>query len=101
MLEFLKGLLFKQPSKFEYIKERYNLCWGEDGSDVYIVNVNGDLHVYSYDDYTLKQDEFINHINKEAVALAKRLRVPVWYHYRTERGVESVNYNYKRRGLYA
>lgn len=98
----IKRWLCIQPSTFEYVRETYNLYFGEDGSDVHIVNVNNELHIYSYDDYNRTElDHYICQVNNEAVEIAKRLKLPVRYYYRTATGVDSVFYDYRFRRIYA
>lgn len=102
MWEVIKGWLCVRPSRFEYIRESYNLYFGEDGSDVHIVNVGGEVHVYSYDDRSRTElDYYIETVNRDAIELAKRLKLPVRYYYRTATGIDSVQYNYCHRRLYA
>lgn len=102
MWELIKRWLCVQPSRFEYIRESYNLYFGEDGSDVHIVNVGGEVHVYSYDDHSRTElDYYIETVNRDAIELAKRLKLPVRYYYRTATGTDSIQYNYSHRRLYA
>lgn len=98
----LRRWLCIRPSKFEYVRETYSLYFGEDGSDVHIVNVNGELHIYSYDAYNRGElDHYICRVNNEAVELAKKLKLPVRYYYHTSTGIESVFYDYRYRRIYA
>ena len=102
MWELIKRWLYTQPSHFEYIRESYNLYFGEDGSDVHIVNVGGEVHAYSYDDHSRTElDYYIETVNRDAIELAKRLKLPVRYYYRTSTGIDSVFYDYRYRRIYA
>jgi hypothetical protein len=102
MWEKIRGWLCIPPSRFEYIRESYNLYFGEDGSDVHVVNVGGELHVYSYDDYCRTElDYYIEAVNRDAIELAKRLKLPVRYYYRTRTGTDFIHYDYRHRRFYA
>lgn len=86
----------------EYHREIINIGFGEDGSDMHIVHVNGLLVVYSYDDWRRKElDGYVMAVHDNAIEVAKRLKLPVRYYYRgfNTGNVEYVHYDYSVRSI--
>lgn len=90
-----------QPT-MEYHRQIVNLGFGEDGSDMHIVHVNGMLVVYSYDDWRRTElDGYVSAVHDNAIEVAKRMRLPVRYYYRgfNSGQVEYVHYDYSVRSI--
>lgn len=98
ILRFFK--VWRAP--MEYHREIVNLGFGEDGSDMHIVHANGLLIVYSYDDWRRTElDGYVSSVHDNAIAIAKRLNLPVRYYYRgfNSGQVEYVHYDYSVRSI--
>lgn len=101
MINWIMNMLFpKAQSTLDYVRERINYNWAEEGSDVHFVQVHGMLLVYSYDDWCRTSlDIFSNTVHTDALIAAKRLKLPVRYYYREGNRTDFVHYDCRRRGI--
>lgn len=101
MIDYLRTIFMPRINRLEYYREITNHGFGEEGSDLHIVHVNGMLVVFSYDDWRRTElDIFLDCMHKTAVTTAKRLKMPVRYYYRNNLGkTEYVHYDYRRRAV--